>query len=323
MNKQKAYKIIGNKRNMTREEWLNLRKQSIGGSDVAAAIGASRWSTPFKIWAEKTGRLERTASNAEAMYWGCVMEPILRTEFAKRTGFVVKEVNSIFASIQHEFLTANIDGYVELPTGEHAVLELKTAGLYSESDWADGLPIEYYLQTQHYLLVTGLQKAFVAVLIGGNQFKYLEVERDEEVISTIVTLSVEFWNKHMVTDVPPAVNSNDNEILSRLYPRSQASTVEFSEDMQEVFEQYEAAKLLIDQGKKAKEEAEAKIKASLKDNDTALCAGWKATWKSSTRKTLSTDKVKSVLTEEQYTNCMVTNETRTLRISKIKSRGDK
>ena len=93
--------------------------------------------------------------------------------------------------------------------------------------------------------------------------------------------------------------------------------------MQEVFEQYEAAKLLIDQGKKAKEEAEAKIKASLKDNDTALCAGWKATWKSSTRKTLSTDKVKSVLTDEQYTNCMVTNETRTLRISKIKSRGDK
>ena len=127
----------------------------------------------------------------------------------------------------------------------------------------------------------------------------------------------------MVTDVPPSIDSKDTEILSRLYPRSKSSTIQLNEDMQEVFEQYEAAKLLVEEGKRAKEEAEAKIKASLKDNDTALCADWKATWKSSTRKTLSTDKVKSVITEEQYTNCMVTNETRTLRISKIKSRGDK
>ena len=37
-NKQKAYKIIGDKRNMTHEEWLDLRKKSIGGSEIASAI---------------------------------------------------------------------------------------------------------------------------------------------------------------------------------------------------------------------------------------------------------------------------------------------
>jgi len=322
-NKQKAYKIIGDKRNMTHEEWLDLRKKSIGGSEIASVIGVSRWNTPFSVWAEKTGRIERTANNAEAMYWGSTLEPILRVEFSKRTDFVVKEVNSIFASTQHEFLTANIDGYVVLPNGEHAILELKTAGTYAENDWIDGLPVEYFIQVQHYLYVTDLKKAFVAVLIGGNQFKYLEVERDEEVISTIVSLAVQFWYDHMVADVPPSVDSKDNEILTKLYPRSQSSAIKFTEEMISVFEQYEAAKLLIDQGKKSKEEAEAKIKAAMQDNDTALCGIWKATWKSSSRTTFSTDKVKALLTEEQYTNCMVTNETRTLRIRKTKATGEK
>lgn len=318
MNKQKAYKIIGNKRNMTHEEWLVLRKKSIGGSEIASVIGVSRWNTPFIVWAEKTGRIERNTNNAEAMYWGSTLEPILRTEFAKRTGFVVKEVNSIFASVQHEFLTANIDGYVELPTGEHAILEIKTAGIYAENDWADGLPVEYFIQVQHYLYVTGLHKAFVAVLIGGNQFKYIEVERDDEVINTIVGLAVQFWNDHMVTDMPPDVNGKDSSILTNLYPISKSSTVHFNQDMQEVFEQYEAAKLLIEQGKYAKEEAEAKIKAAMQDNDTALCTAWKVTWKSSSRTNLNIDKVKAVLTEDQYNNCITTTETRTLRISKIK-----
>ena len=323
MNKQKAYKIIGNKRIITHEEWLVLRKKSIGGSEIASVIGVSRWNTPFIVWAEKTGRIERNTNNAEATYWGSTLEPILRTEFAKRTGFVVKEVNSIFASVQHEFLTANIDGYVELPTGEHAILEIKTAGIYAENDWADGLPVEYFIQVQHYLYVTGLHKAFVAVLIGGNQFKYIEVERDDEVINTIVGLAVQFWNDHMVTDTPPKVDAKDNAILSKLYPRSKFSTVHFNQDMAEVFEQYEAAKLLIEQGKKAKEEAESKIKAAMQDNDTATCGAWKISWKSSSRKTLNADKVKALLSEEQYTNCMTNTETRTLRISKIKEKGDK
>lgn len=323
MNKQKAYKIIGDKRNMTREEWLTLRKQSIGGSDVAAVIGASRWSTPFKVWAEKTGRLERNKENSEYMYWGVVMEPILRAEFSKRTGFVVKEVNSIFASSEHEFLTANIDGYVVMENGEYAVLELKTAGLYSENDWENGLPVEYYLQVQHYLYVTGLRKGYVAVLIGGNTFKHIIVDRDEEVINTIVSLAVQFWNYYMAADVAPSVDSKDNEILTKLYPRSQSSSIKFTEEMISVFEQYEAAKLLIDQGKKAKEEAEARIKASLKENDTALCATWKVTWKSSARKTLNVDKVKQLLTAQQLECCMVSTETRTLRVTKVKEKGDK
>ena len=52
----KSYKIIADKTKMTHEEWLSLRKFSIGGSEIAVAIGVSRWSTPFQLWSQKTGR---------------------------------------------------------------------------------------------------------------------------------------------------------------------------------------------------------------------------------------------------------------------------
>ena len=59
----KSYKIIADKTKMTHEEWLSLRKFSIGGSEIAVAIGVSRWSTPFQLWSQKTGRSEKQISS--------------------------------------------------------------------------------------------------------------------------------------------------------------------------------------------------------------------------------------------------------------------
>ena len=94
MNKtQKPYTIIADRSKMSHEDWLSIRKSSIGGSEIATAIGASRWSSQFELWAQKTGRIEKSNQSNEAMYWGTIMEPIIRDEFAKRTGMTVKTTN--------------------------------------------------------------------------------------------------------------------------------------------------------------------------------------------------------------------------------------
>ena len=41
-----------------RESWLAGRKNSIGASEVAAAIGISPFMTPNELWEIKTGRRE-------------------------------------------------------------------------------------------------------------------------------------------------------------------------------------------------------------------------------------------------------------------------
>ena len=315
----KTYRIVADTTKMSRDEWLAIRKKSIGGSEIAAVIGMNRWRTPFQVWAEKTGRIDNAVQQSESMYWGTVMESILRQEFAKRTGYSVKEAHYIFASIDNPFMTANIDGYVDLGNGEYAVLELKTAGNYAESDWNDGCPIEYFCQVQHYLYITGMKKAFIAVLIGGNTFKYLEIDRDEDTIKTIVCCAKQFWNL-VQTDIPPAVNDKDNALLATLYPTSKAVTVKMPDEYRAVLQQYNDAKTTIDQAKKAKEEAEAKLKEFMKDADTAVIDGYKISWKTAERNSLSADKVKALLTPDQIKDCSTTTTTRTLRITAIKSK---
>lgn len=44
---QKAYQVVGRVSSMRPDEWLAIRKKSIGGSEIAAAVGLSRWKTPF------------------------------------------------------------------------------------------------------------------------------------------------------------------------------------------------------------------------------------------------------------------------------------
>jgi len=40
---------------MPREQWLELRRQGIGGSDAAAILGMNPWKSPMDVWLEKTG----------------------------------------------------------------------------------------------------------------------------------------------------------------------------------------------------------------------------------------------------------------------------
>ena len=42
-------------RKLSRTQWLELRRQSLGGSDISAALGLNRWRSPMEVWAEKAG----------------------------------------------------------------------------------------------------------------------------------------------------------------------------------------------------------------------------------------------------------------------------
>ncbi len=41
---------------LSREQWLDIRKGGIGSSDAAAAVGLNPYQSPLQLWMEKTGR---------------------------------------------------------------------------------------------------------------------------------------------------------------------------------------------------------------------------------------------------------------------------
>ncbi len=140
---------------LPREDWLEVRKRGIGGSDAAAAVGLNPYKSALELWLEKTGRDEHLPKidphdEESPTYWGNILEPIEAAHYTKRTGRRVRKLNAV---LQHPdpalpWMLANIDREV---TGspEVQILECKTAGINGAKLWRDGVPEYVQLQVQH------------------------------------------------------------------------------------------------------------------------------------------------------------------------------
>ena len=189
-----------------RAAWRRLRGLGIGGSDAASIVGVSPWKSLYQLWLEKTGQAaEQDLSDNEAVHFGTVLEEVVAREFSARTGKKVQR-HGMLQSLAYPFLLANVD---RLAVGEDAGLECKTASAWSRKEWeGDKLPDAYYVQCQHYMMVTGLSRWYIAALIGGNHFEWKTVERNEDDIEALFAAEHVFWVKNVESRVPPDVDGS-------------------------------------------------------------------------------------------------------------------
>ena len=107
---------------------------------------------------------------------------------------------------------ANVDGMVYDPEKDrYGVLELKTTSEYNKDEWTgDTVPDSYYAQVQHYLYVTGLSFAYIACLVGGNDYKEFYIERSLEDIDYLQEKANDFWKNYVMKKVPPMLDGSDS-----------------------------------------------------------------------------------------------------------------
>lgn len=272
--------ILVETENLSREEWLRYRKCGIGGSDVAAILGISKWNSAISLWLDKTNQTNEPIEENEAMQWGTIMEPIIRNHFAEVTGKTVVEVKAMLQHPEHPFMLADIDGLTEDDEGNPAILEIKTASEYKRSEWENDIPSYYQTQVQHYLCVTGVQKAYVAVLIGGNSFKVYEVDADAEIQSMLIAVEKNFWNK-VQNMIRPEMDGSDaaKNLLDSLYRGGVAEQIVMPEEAIEYVDAYIEACAEEDNAKAKKQEASNHIKEIMGDYDKATCLGHSISWK--------------------------------------------
>lgn len=128
---------------MTNTEWLELRKTGIGGSDAGAVCGLNPYSSPIKVFYDKTGR-ETKELDSEAVRQGHDLEEYVAQRFMEATGFRVRRSNYMYRNIKYPFMIADVD---RLVVGEDAGLECKTASAYNADKWKDGeIPLHYVMQ---------------------------------------------------------------------------------------------------------------------------------------------------------------------------------
>jgi len=224
-------------KDLSREDWLQVRKQGIGSSDAAAAVGLSPYQSQLELWLVKTGRdegLPKIDPNDETspMYWGTLLEPIVAAHYTKHTGNRVRRTNAV---LQHPdsdkaWMLSNIDREV-VGAPDVQILECKTAGEFGSRLWCEGVPEYVQCQVQHQLAVTGKAAADICVLVCGQEIRVHRINRDDELIAKLIELEQRFWG-HVVTDTPPPADGSDSAemALRCLYPRDYGNTVDLRDD---------------------------------------------------------------------------------------------
>lgn len=173
-------------------EWHTERRGGIGSSDAPIITGDAPWGDLLTLYAVKSGIIDEPAFDNPQTEWGRRLEDVVAEWFTESTGKKVRRVNRVLRHRDHDWMRASLDRAV---VGEKAVVEIKTRR-YPDDEWGPSgtseIPAHYLVQVQHQLAVTGYDLAYVPVLFAGSDPRLYTVQRDDELIASLIELEAEF-----------------------------------------------------------------------------------------------------------------------------------
>lgn len=191
---------------LDREEWLEKRRQGIGGSDTPVIVLGNDhpFTTPRELWEEKVG-IRSSDEPTPAMKRGNALESTIATLYAGETERRIRRVNAILQHERYDWMIGNIDREIVGVKGRKpGILEIKCPGLRTFSKIKrEGIPDYYKLQMQHYLAVSGREWGAFAIFNAELwELLALDVERNEDRIELIYDRDAAFW-KLVQEGTPP------------------------------------------------------------------------------------------------------------------------
>lgn len=283
-------KVVTTK-DLSHEEWLKYRKLGIGGSDAGAICGLNPYSTAISVYLDKINE-DTDGFDNEAMRQGRDLEEYVAARFAEETNMKVRRANVMYAHDRYPFMFANVDRMV---VEENIGLECKTTNILNADKWKDGdVPAHYQIQCHHYMAVTGAKAWYIAVVILGKEFKYVRIDRDEEIIHNLISIESDFWNNHVLKRVMPDPDGSKaaDDIINQYFKTAKQESIVLTgfdnklkrrEELSELIDKMEREKKLIDQ----------EVKLSMAEAETALCDRYKVDWKNIITSKLDVERIKT------------------------------
>ncbi len=212
------------------------RTKYLGGSDIAALMGLSKWTTPLQLWEKKTGRYTEPITRAKQKLfdrghrWEQPAFEMLCDELEAR-GHKVELVASSrrYRDPVHEFLECEIDREIMLD-GELVNVEIKSVHVFAAAEWGeedtDQIPIYYGTQVMHGLGITQRRLTVCGALFGADVIVPYFIERDDEVIDTLRERAIDFWSFVLTDMAPDPINMED---MMRLFARRNGKPADVDE----------------------------------------------------------------------------------------------
>ena len=286
-----ARKIADTKK-LTHEDWLALRKSSIGGSDAGALVGLNQYSSAISVYADKKG-LSKDKETSEAMRLGTDLEAYVAERFAEKENKKVRNDFFMYADDEYDFITANIDRRV---VGENAGLECKTMGSFSGYNLEDGeIPSHYYAQCQHYMMVMGFDRMYLAILVLQRGLYVIPIERDDEFIKSLREAEIKFWTTNIEKSIMPAPDGSDASLdtLKEIFPKAMPNTEIAVPGLDHLVKDYKAYGELEKEYKEKKSKVQAEICRRLGTNEVGVGNDYGCSWKEQSRESVSPKKLKA------------------------------
>lgn len=206
---------------LNNQDFTHNRAAFLGGSDIGAILGVSKYRSAMDVWLEKTGK-KVDHKDSFALRFGSFAESFIADEYALLTGEHIVDHPHGIVHPEHSFCVGHIDRFVlddkELPLfrpdgtlNAKKLLECKTANHYSQNDWGepgtDAVPISYMCQSLWYLGITQLPEIDIAVLLSGSDLRIYTITRDLELETLLFERAALFWTEHVQKDIPPKPQS--------------------------------------------------------------------------------------------------------------------
>lgn len=204
-----------------REDWLECRKNGLGGSDAGSAIGINKYKSNVKLWREKTGKaIPEDISGNPAVKFGKQAESVIRDFF--KLNFPQYNVDyheyRMYGIRDRPFMYATLDGELtDCETGLRGVLEIKTTTIQNSmqwSDWDNRIPDSYYVQILHQLACTEWSFAILYACINyiskgekRTALRYYRIDRNDvsDDIEWLIQQETDFWRKVVKNEEPDLI----------------------------------------------------------------------------------------------------------------------
>lgn len=261
-----------------RAEWLGLRRNYIGGSEIASLFGAQPEYCPgiYALWCIKAGLVEPEDAGNERARWGLMLEDAIAAAAADREGWTIKPgMFAVHDGVRG--LSATLDKIIPEPgeqerakgwTGPGA-LEVKNVDwLVHRKSWEVEPPVHILLQLQHQLAASGFRWGAVATLIGGNRLEVYRYEARPKLIRSIERRVAGFWDS-IDADQRPDPDASDATTQTLLALASDAPEDDPGADLLEDDEAAADAALYL--SKSAEIKIAEKVRAAAKNRLLARC----------------------------------------------------
>ena len=227
------------------QDFTQDRTKYIGGSDIGAILGLSKFRTPLEVWMEKTGKEVRQLDSLPLRF-GSFAEEFVASEYARATGFELLHDESIYIHPTHSMMSAHVDRFIlgdGLNKPATRLLECKTANPFARGEWGepgtDQVPMSYLCQCIWYMAITGIEQCDLAVLFGNNDLRIYEIARDLELEALVIEKALHFWNEYVIKDIPPPAQTEGD--YQALFKKSDPSkTVEANPKTVELIRQLQS-----------------------------------------------------------------------------------